>query len=170
MDKLKEYIKNNRSQFDDAEPTNGHMERFANRLGSQKKQPKRTVRILITTVTGIAAAILIGLMIWPISQPGDSTCQLPQELAEVSSYYSMQREQEIDKIQQLVAHTDEDTKNEVLADIMNMREESDSFLHQICSSQMGESDSIPIVVKHYQSQIEALQSMVNLLEDRTVSV
>lgn len=169
MDKLKEYIKNNRSQFDDMEPTDGHMERFAARLNTQKKQPKRPIRILVTAISGIAAAILIALMILPLGRTDDNSCALSPELAEVSSYYAIQLELEIDKIQQLVAYTDEETKNELLSDIMVMREESDEFLHQICASHMDEADSIPIIIKHYQSKIDALQSTVYMLEDKVLN-
>ena len=166
MDKLKEYTKNNRRQFDDMEPADGHMERFAARLSAQKKQPKRPIRILVTAITGIAAAVLIMLMVLPLGQTDDNSCTLSPELVEVSSYYSIQLEQEFDRIQQLVAYTDEETKAELLSDIMAMREESDEFLHQICASHMNEEDSIPIIIKHYQSQIDALQTTVGMLEDR----
>lgn len=166
MDKLKDYIKNNRRQFDDVEPADGHMERFAARLNAQKKQPKRPIRILVTAITGIAAAILITLMLVPVGQTTDNSCTLSPELAEVSSYYATKLELEIDKIQQLAAYIDDETKTELLSDIMTMREESSEFLHQICASQMDEADSIPIIIKHYQSQIDALQSTVSILEYR----
>lgn len=173
MDKLKDYIKKNRSQFDDMEPTDGHAERFATRLNGQKKSLKRSVRILITTISGIAAAILIMLMIFPLGKIEDSRCArcaLSAELAEVSSYYAIQLEEEIAKIQQLVNYTDEETRNELLSDIIVMREESNAFLQQLCASHMDDSDSIPIIIKHYQSQIDALHATVSILENNMVSV
>ncbi|MDR0661148.1 MAG: hypothetical protein LBG19_10210 [Prevotellaceae bacterium] len=168
MDKLKEYIQNNRSQFDDMEPANGHTERFAARLSSQKKRPKRTFRI-VAAISGIAATFLAGLMLLPLGQADSNSCTLSPELAEVSGYYSVRLEQEIDKIQHLVTYADKETKNELLTDIMVMREESSEFLHQICASHMDESDSIPIIIHHYQSQIEALQSTAALLEDKILN-
>ena len=164
MDKLKEYIKNNRRKFDDIEPTDGHIERFAARLNArQPKQPKRSIRILVTAISGIAAAILVALMVLPTKQAADS-CTLSSELAEVSGYYATMLEQEIEKIQQLVAYTDSETKAELLSDIMIMREESSEFLQQICASHMDDADSIPFVVMHYQGKIDALQVTVSLLE------
>ncbi len=168
MDKLKEYMKNNHRQFDDMEPADGHTERFAARLNAQKKQPKRPIRILVATISGIAAAILITLMFLPISQTGSNSCTLSPELAEVSNYYATKLEMEIDKIQQLAVNADDETKNELLADIMAMREESNEFLHQICASHMDDADSIPIIIKHYQSQINALETTASILEDRTL--
>lgn len=170
MDKLKEYIKNNRNQLDDMEPADGHLERFAARLNTHKKQPKRLVRILAAATLGAAAAILVTLLILPLNQTVDNKCSLSPELAEVSSYYAIQVEQEIDRIQQLVVYADGETRNELLADIMLMREESDKFLNQICDSHMDESDSIPIIIRHYQSHIDALQTTANILESNIANV
>ncbi len=164
MDPLKKYIKENREQFDDMEPSSGHFERFAARLSTTKKR-KKTVHMVLLSISSAAAVVALFLLyVIPTEQPVKSYCSLSPELMEVNSHYAMEVESRVEKIQQLSQYVDEPGQQALNSSITAMRNDSSELIEQLCAANASDEENIYIVIQHYQHQIDALQTTISALE------
>ena len=110
MDKLEEYIRSQREEFDSAEPASGHEARFLERLEGLEAEKKRNSGILFWR---IAAAIILLLvlavssLIPHFNSPDDvhyratTLGDVSDEMADVELYYQSRLAEEYNKIDQL---------------------------------------------------------------------
>lgn len=110
MDKLKEYIQNQREEFDSPEPAEGHEARFLERLNALEADKKRNSGMLFWR---IAAAIIllvvlaVSSLIPRFNEPDDvhyramTLGDVSDEMAEVELYYQSRLSEEYNKIDKL---------------------------------------------------------------------
>ena len=95
MDRLKDYIQQNREAFDEIPLPEGHLERFAARL--EKEETKKTVPLwhkLVPLAAAVALFFCLSVPFWmhqPVS-PDAYVCELHSEMGELHTYYRMQLE------------------------------------------------------------------------------
>lgn len=109
MDKLENLVRNKRQEFDQDEPSDGHLERFQFKL-ADVSHPRKTV-IKLRTVLRIAAVILIIVAVsfsvnyfnlLPNVLVKDSTAsELPPELKDVEIYYTSLTGEKLQQIEHL---------------------------------------------------------------------
>lgn len=138
------------------EPTNGHRERFAAKLASQKKSERIIkIRKMIIYVAA-AAAVLTGVVFFtqsPQTHTGNG-----DSMVEVQNYYAMLFDDKVSEIKVLLENIDNEDKTIVLNDIERMKVETTRTL------QMTDEDNIPFVVGLYSSKIEALEHIRDIFQ------
>jgi hypothetical protein len=113
MDNLEKYFKENRSLFDDAEPSDGHLARFEAKLQMMDMQPERNVsRVNWIRVAAIAVILLAtGLISYEFvsgrfkggNDHEFASLNIPDDVREAYHYYdqsSARKMNEISKISQ----------------------------------------------------------------------
>lgn len=138
------------------EPADGHRERFAAKLASQKKS-ERIIKIRKMIVYVAATAAVLTGMIFFIQSPQTHT-ENGDSLAEVQNHYAILFEDKISDVKDLLEQVDSQDKAAVLKDIEKMKTETTLTL------QTTEEESIPFVVGLYSSKIEALEHIRCILQ------
>ena len=112
MDKLEEYIRSQREEFDSEEPAIGHEARFLERLEGAEAEKKRNSGILFWRVAAaiiLLVVLAVSSLIPHFNSPGDvhyraSTLgAVSSEMADVEMYYQSRLSEEYDKIDELSA-------------------------------------------------------------------
>lgn len=109
MDKLENLVRNKRQEFDQAEPPDGHFERFQYKLADTGHRRKRGINF--RTILRIAAVVLIIVAVsfsvnyfnlLPDALVKESTAsELPPELKDVEVYYSSLTGEKLQQIEHL---------------------------------------------------------------------
>jgi flagellar basal body-associated protein FliL len=138
------------------EPADGHRERFAAKLASQKKSGRIIkIRKMIVYVAA-TAAVLAGVVFF--TQSPQTHTGNEDSLAEVQNYYAMLFDDKVSEIKVLLEDIDNEDKTTVLNDIEKMKIET------VRTLQMTDEESIPFVVGLYSSKIEALEHIQDIFQ------
>ena len=137
------------------EPADGHRERFAAKLASQKKSERIIKMRKMIVYVAATAAVLTGVIFFTLSS--QTHAENGDSLAEVQNYYAMLFDDKVSEIKVLREHVDDEDKTTVLNDIERMKVETDRTL------QMTDEENIPFVVGLYSTKIEALEHIRDIL-------
>ncbi|MDR0795560.1 MAG: hypothetical protein LBE79_05815 [Tannerella sp.] len=153
INKLENKIKKHAVDIFDGEPLTGHRERFAGKLQAAGEKKQVSIRRIISYVS--VAAVFAGAIFFikDIIQPEMET----ESLSEVQSYYTMQLQDKIYRIEQLLTNLDEENRNTLIRDMETMQQEAEAYIQD-----SGENN-IPFIVMVYSTKIEALEHIQNLL-------
>ena len=169
MKNIRKHINENRSLFDDKEPSAGHMERFEALLDKQQSEEKVIVkshrRTLFVRTLAVAAslAILLGIGIkfynpQPIKPiPAENKLDI-NEFQTTNDYYSQQMEMQISDIMCKLAHTDVENQIELTKDLEKIMDNNSSFIKEMANNENKEM-ALRYLVKHYKANIQALESI-----------
>jgi len=177
-DKLEEKIKEHAGEIFGQEinlPV-GHRERFEQRLLEQKRIeasveilgdcanetvvsrrqgkaiPLRKIFVAVITIAAIFAGIII-------TRDTSSTDTQSPELAEVSNYYSLLLEEQIDITKQLIQSIDEEGHRDALL------ENIERINTPVPDVQMPDDEYIILIANIYANKIESLQDLQNIIRD-----
>lgn len=167
MDKLEQFIRDNRDMFYTEEPNEGHEQRFETRLN---RAARRNRIQLIYRVSRVAAVglILIVSSIWvynQVSQEHNRTIRLGEvnsELAEVEFYFTHSINKTTSQIKELQEPVPEEYKEAYL----NEMEAMDSVyqkLQEDLGANPGEDRIIKAMIQYYQTKLDAAQRILNQL-------
>jgi len=98
-DKIEKYIRNNRQEFDDQLPRRDVFSSVVSDLQETAKDQKSRTLPVIRIITGIAAALVIGFMLWFLNMNSNSVndranqINQPAGFQEVEMYYASMIEQ-----------------------------------------------------------------------------
>lgn len=111
MSDLEKFIRDHAEMFDDQEPSNGHMERFEQRLSQLHgaERQSRPVHVWMRIAAGIVILITAGLAIFDLATHDfrtdknlqQATLGLPDELTEVLDIYEKRSDQQLSELTQL---------------------------------------------------------------------
>ncbi|MBC8315424.1 MAG: hypothetical protein ISR57_04645 [Bacteroidales bacterium] len=111
MNKLENFIRGHSEKFNDEEPTEGHFDRFEQRLDQQdvSSRERRPVRLWMKIAAGIIILATAGLAVFELSTynfSGQSSLQqvtlgLPDELVEIITIYQQRSTQQVIELNQL---------------------------------------------------------------------
>lgn len=158
---LEDQIRNTPEAFDNALPPVGHFERFEQRLERHEKK-KNFFRYRWIAISSVAAVAAFLLML-QYTSPIHSTKAHSPESVEVASFYNCQLEEEISKIEKQVNTLDPNTRQELMKDIQNMKEEAQELSKQ--PKNMQEEDKIANIVLRYNLQMESLQHIQSIIQN-----
>ena len=153
---LENKIREHAEELFGSEPIKGHRDRFADRLDAVHRTKRISIYKIITYIS--VAAVFAGCVfllhrtLKPDNYEGES-------LAEVQNYFSMQLQEKIEAIEQLLQKVDEEERSNLIRDIDNMQKEADFII------QDSDEKNTAFIVMTYSAKIEALQHIHNILSD-----
>lgn len=188
MDELKHFIEQNRSQFDDCEPMDGHFERFMQKLEADKR---RTIGPSRSQILKIAAVAVVALVLSAVvagtgihhgvklieSEMANADREAPMKFVERTSrfvkskvepeyeqtqkYYIGLVDNRLDEIR--TAETvDEQQKAELLKEMSEMDELFINLQKELKANPDNEV-LIDAMINHYQTKIEVLNQIITNL-------
>lgn len=141
MEKLREFINDNKAQFDVSMPGKMHEQKFINLLNDQQRTVQANRFSTINNWLKVAdiAIALVGLGVGiiaiigrPVDAPLNAESKLPPELIEMEQYYTTLTSKKIDHIETLAGSGPEATKVKALLseEIKNLNESSDALKNE----------------------------------------
>ncbi|MCF8302185.1 MAG: hypothetical protein K9I94_02840 [Bacteroidales bacterium] len=181
MNKLEQYIKDNRQHFDANEPAEGHEERFRHKLELFRNDEKKKSYSRFRFYWRVAASIilLIGFSIVMVryltiengQNLGQASYekQLPQELKEVKGYYSSLAQEKLKRIETLTANDSEanQVKAQALQEVQNI-EASSEQLERTYVKQNKDERVYNAIVNNYRIITGLLDRIINELNEESI--
>ena len=158
---LENKIREHAEELFGGEPFKGHRERFTDRLDAVNRKKMIPVYKIISYIS-IAAVFAGCVFLLQRTLKLDDTYE-GESLAEVQNYYSMQLQEKIESIEQLLQKVDEEERSNLMHDIESIQKEADF------SIQDSDEKNTAFIVMTYSSKIEALQHIHNILSDNFIT-
>jgi hypothetical protein len=162
MSDLKKYLNENRDVFDDREPSDGHFERFEERLNRHVagKKRGRTLKIIRTGAIAASILLLVSVGIWlrnvSVTNAGKVAEQETGEFAEAEAFYREQMNEQVAGILCKLNKADAETRIRLEKDLQEVLENNDIRIDEIRDSR-NEDRAIYYLVEHYRINLRALQ-------------
>jgi hypothetical protein len=163
MKRLQKYLTDNRNVFDDNEPMDGHLERFAERLNRRNSKHRQSLkrRFVLTFAVAASIAIIVETGIWRLSKLNDAQPEI-NEFAETETFYKMQMNGQIESILCKLDKADPETRRQLDEDLRDIIEENRAFLDEIRTHNNSEL-AIYYLVEHYRINLATLQAISDRL-------
>jgi len=163
---MEQYIKNNRSAFDDKEPAEGHFERFTAKWNKHRrgKFGGKPVWWVAAVLTGMI--IGAGFFLRYLSQESDN-CSFPPEVETLCEYYENIMNQELEHLKVLLKDVEPSMRAKVLADVENMKSDTKELLQQFCND-VNDEQIISIIKINYEMKIKSIQFISSVVEENSV--
>lgn len=188
MDELKKFIEQNRSQFDDCEPMDGHFDRFMQKLEAEQRHTIGRSRTQILKIAAVAViAIVLGATVVstgihrgvrlieaemanadpdaPMKLIERTTnymkAKVEPEYSETQNYYISLVDNRLDEIRKTET-VDEQQKAELLKEMSEM----DELFVNLQKELKANPDNpvlIDAMINHYQTKIEVLNQIITNL-------
>lgn len=159
MDKLKDFIENNKQEFDDIELPVGHMERFKDKLEGRKKQVVRR-----RLAWGIAAAACLGLLFTFQTQYNkeqvENLCELSTEIKEVRMYYNMQMSATIAQMEELYKEHQTPGRFELLQQTQEVIAVNQDFENRILPTLPCSEEALFAMNQHYDASLSGMNILL----------
>ncbi|MDR1344738.1 MAG: hypothetical protein LBJ39_05225 [Tannerellaceae bacterium] len=169
MDKLKDFIDNNKNDFDNDLLPEGHLERFEKKLGDRKRIP---VRGLIAVT--IAAAVLLTLFLriqhearYEVHDrmPFTFACESEEEIEELRLYYRMQIYGVEAQIKELYAQGEEAPGSfELMEETQRVIQTTYDFEENIFPSLPCSEAGVFVMTQQYGNSIGSLNIMLKQMK------
>ena len=170
MKTLEDIIRNNRDFFEDAEPSDGHFERFNRKLEMrfQAITPKRSiVPYLLRAAVVTLLVTLSSLWTWDhFIRPGNSRMTLGDvspQYKEVENYYIHQVNMVEGEIGNIDLKNNPEQKS-ILLDEMRSMDSVYVSLQKELKANPGDERIINAMIEHYQTKLEVMTYIVNQLK------
>jgi hypothetical protein len=170
MKTLEEIVRSNRDFFEDAEPMDGHFERFNLKLGMRFRvvAPKRSIVPYLLKAAVVTLLItLSSLWTWDhFIRPGSSRMTLGQvspQYKEVENYYIHQVNMMEDEIVNVDLKNSPEQKKLLLKELHGMDSVYVSLQKEL---KLNPDDEriISAMIEHYQTKLEVMNYIVNQLK------
>ncbi|MDH6356207.1 hypothetical protein [Parabacteroides sp. PF5-9] len=171
MDKLKNFIDNNREAFENELLPEGHFERFKQKLPVKKNH--RPLFINIGTVAVAASIILLLFFRLPLNTVTDEqdttayTCETKQEIEELRLYYNMQINEVIAQMETLYKNDRNPGAEELLKETKKVLTDNYMFEENILPTLPCSNNGLYAMTQHYNNSLESLSFMLELMEHVT---
>jgi hypothetical protein len=171
MDELKQYIGENRSQFDNLEPSEGHFDRFQEMLQTLEVEPeKKIVSMNFSRLLKVASVCLLmvlsGLYVYDnwFARDSINAIQLEGEQYEAQQFYMYQVSQKVQTVEELSRILPEGDKS-LLFDELNSMDEVIADLQEQLNAMPGDPRIIEALLKHYKTKLDILNAIIKDLND-----
>lgn len=157
---LTDLIKNNPQAFSHDIPPFGHFERFEQKLEASEQRHLLQSRrwIMATSIAAMLAVILI----FQFTHSLHTSPATNESVTEVAGYYTLQLNEEIDKLKQELKTVDVQSRQEIMNDIRRMLK--DNLPDEISRMQAPQEEKITLIVMRYNACMQTLQHIQSLLE------
>jgi hypothetical protein len=167
MKELEDFIKENKEMFINSEPSEGHFERFGERL---KQQHRRTRIRFIARISSIAAIglILITSSIFIYDRYFDkepillNLGDVNPQMQKVEYYYTSQIDQVSVGLDSLSADAQEDIKNMMSNELAEMDSIHRELQHKL-GVNPGDDRVVNAMITYYQTKLVMMKSFLNTL-------
>ena len=169
MNNIEDFIRNNRSFFEDAEPAQGHFERFTRKL-EMRDSAKRKINIAPYLLRAAAVTILVTLSsLWTwdhLLDPGRNRMSLSEvstEYREVERYYVQQTSMMEDEIMGIDLANNEEQKNMLKEELKNM-DVTYKELQKELKANPNDERVINAMIEHYQTKLNVMSYILDQLK------
>jgi hypothetical protein len=171
MNRLEEIFKNNRGEFDDREPSDGHFERFSFKLATRLHAGRAKRSILPYLLKAAVVTLLVTLSsLWTFDHFVRPNLKTKMTLSEVSPEY---REVESYYVQQVNFMENEFTaldlsnpeQKEALMKEMASMDSVYTELQKELRANPNDQRIIDAMIKHYQTKIEVMSYILEQLRE-----
>lgn len=172
MSILEEKIRKNRDLLDGAEPSNGHLERFHERLSALHGAEAREVKRIPGKYWRVAAvgAVLVGLsvvfyFINPTKNPGQLNASvLPQEIRDAKVYYNKMAEEKLMKINECAVSPSEASYiQKTTQEQISMLDSNAVELEAELQNDQNNERIINALIRNYKAKSDLLNDILNRL-------
>lgn len=169
---LEDKIRKNRDLFDGADPAEGHLGRFQDKLNSSFNEQPRKLHRLPRKFLRIAAviAVIMGLSIlYYVADPAFNANQLaantlPQEIQEARMYYSRLAEEKLVKINDCAASTAEASYiQKIVEDEITLLDSNSVQLELELQKDKDNPRVINALLRNYKTKSDLLDDILNRL-------
>lgn len=169
MNELEKIMKDNSAKFLSQEPTEGHFDRFEQKLARKKK--KARIIQLSKRISRIAAVGLLALMssLWAYNeflQPNQQSLKLgdvSQEYQEVEFFFTSQIDSRYQDIQDSPLIDDEEYKSSLLEELNHMDSVYEN-LQQELGANPNDERIINAMIRHYQTKLKIMNDILDRLQ------
>jgi hypothetical protein len=171
MENIDKIIRNNRELFDNAEPNEGHFNRFAAKLKQQKRK-NRSLTSYTFLLKAASIAILVTLsFLWTYDNlikpspenSGISLSEVSDEYMEVEVYYKQQVNLRYGQIRNMDIFSDSIQRSMLLKELSDM----DSIytnLQDELKANPKDKRIINAMIEHYQLKVDVMNRILHQLE------
>lgn len=171
MDKLKDFIDNNRDAFNDEQLPKGHFERFEKKLPNTKQKNIR----FFSFCAFIAAASIALLFL--LKLPGGTSiptspeaavpqyCKIQSEIKELTIYYNMQMNDILAQMEELYKKENTPGTTELLQETKRVLSANYIFEKTVLPTLPCSNDGLYAMNQHYSNSLESLNFMLKQMEE-----
>lgn len=167
MDKLKQYIQNNREMFDQEELPVGHELRFMQKLSRKRNR----VKLFACYALAVAASVAVLIMsVFPFSEKKDplssdlATVTMTTEISELQLYYNMQMREIVDRIESFNPGNGTLEKQQVLKEAKRVLAMSKLFEESVVPQLPSFDETLFAMTQYYGTSIRSLNFMLEQME------
>lgn len=165
MDKLKNFIEDNREAFDEERLPVGHLDRFEEKLA-----PRRKDRTILWGIVGFAAAACIALfLLYQLPfQKGfgerQYVCEMKQEIAELQLHYTMRMNEVVLQMEDLYEQEQTPGAAQLLSETKKVLNDTHQFEENILPTLPCSDESLLALTQHYNNSLESMHIMLEYME------
>ena len=169
MEKLEQFIKENREMFNQTEPPEGHFERFESRLLKKRRKTRmrelyRISRVAAVVLLLITTSLLIYQQLSPKPSQPLSLGDLSQEMADVEFFFISQVNRMTQTIREYPTPDNEAIKAEMLRELEN-RDSVYTHLQKEMGEFPGEERIVRAMIQYYQTKLLVVQRILTQLQN-----
>lgn len=167
MKDLDNIIQKNRSEFDSFEPSDGHFERFEQKLKELNKKEKTfTIGYILKAAVVTILVVLSGLWVYDNFEPGTNDgialSEISPEYGEVEMYYTHLVNQKYSEINQ--CETLDSTQKGMLIYELGEMDSIYSNLKNDLKTNPNDERVINAMIQHYQLKVEVMNQILQQLQ------
>jgi hypothetical protein len=171
MDKLRNYIESHRHEFDEFEPSEGHLDRFRAKL--MAKKPARRVNLYLVAsaaaVAGIIVTASLSLLLnfdkmINLGKRDLAANNLSQEIIQIDEYYRYRVYQKQQMITDMMSDQMSPMDEEISTTLAEF-EKSYKNLRQDISESPRPDRAAYVLTLYYQTQLEVMEQFITRLKD-----
>ncbi|MDD2437614.1 MAG: hypothetical protein PHG27_05870 [Massilibacteroides sp.] len=166
MDKLKDFIENNKQAFDEVELPVGHAERFREKLNTQRRtRVKRNVYLWIAVAACLGVLLTIRIQ-FQKNNAADS-CELTQEIQDVRMYYNMQITAVVSEMEELYKQKQSSAGLGLLKESQVVLASTRDFENRIFPSLPCSEEALFAMSQHYDASITGMNILLKQMQNVT---
>lgn len=170
MDKLKNFIDNNREAFEDESLPTGHFERLEQKLA----KPRRN-RTLVYSLSAFAVAASVALLFLfqlpggthiptPPRQAAAQGCETKEEIEELRLFYNMQMHDVLSQMETLYKQHRTPGTADLLRETKRVLTDNYMFEETVLPTLPCSNDGLFAMNQHYSNSLESLSFMLKQME------
>ncbi|MBN1132589.1 MAG: hypothetical protein JXA39_05920 [Bacteroidales bacterium] len=163
MSDLQKYIKEHRAEFDDAEPSRRHFDRFEKKLLLEIIPAGQKLRHILQIAASVAIIAAAGWFIFDKTHNGYKVdvLEIPRELRETEDYYIRQITSRYDRIRNYPFQSDQEKA--ILLDELNDLDIYQQKLMNDLNANPQDERVVNALIRHYQLKLEIMDQIINHL-------
>lgn len=170
MDKLKQFIDNNREAFDKEDLPAGHELRFEKRLPRHRNPFRQYSLYALSIAASVAMLLLLAIPFRGIDRQAagkDVKCQTVIEIENLRLYYNMQMNEVIARMEAVDMGGNLLVKKQLLEESARVIQASRQFEEIVMPQLPCAQETLYAMTQHYGTSLQSLNFMLEQMEDVT---